>query len=254
MGKKLTSGINVDRLDQVIEDLGVRVKVFKSTLCPNMTSLESLDHDINCTVCNNNMIDFKAIESIAMFQQQDLKEQFTVQGTFHIDEILVTFKAGISLHHYSRVDLLDFEEDFFELQQRQEGVDIDRLKYSACRVLGLFTVSTGAREEFHEGVDFKLDLNGDVKWIGTHRPADRDIYSIYYKYRPSFRAVKAVHRDRYSQYNNRPDGIEAPKITVDGKTYIKLPETWILKRDYLIERRDIANALLGKNVIYDPNS
>ena len=252
--RKLTSGINVDRLDQEIKDLGVRVKVYKSTLCPNMTSLESLDHDINCTVCNNNMIDFKCVETVAMFQQQTLQEQFTVQGTFHIDEIMVTFLSGVTLQHYSRVDLVDFAEDFFELIQRQEGTDIDRLKYSACSVVGLFTVTTaGGREEYHAGVDFTLDVNGDIKWIGTHKPADRAVYSIYYKYHPVFRAVKAVHRDRYSQYNLRPEQIAAPKTTVGENTYVKLPETWILKRDYLIERRDIANTLLGKNTLYDPN-
>lgn len=254
MARKLTQGIPVDRLDQEIKELGVRVRVYKSTLCPNMTSLESLDHNINCTICNNNMIDFNCQETVAMFQQQDLKEQFTVQGTFHIDEIMVTFLSGVSLHHYSRVDLLDFEEDFFELIQRQEGTDIDRLKYSACKVLGLFTVDQiNGRIDYHFGVDFKLNVNGDIEWIGAHKPADRAIYSIYYEYRPIFRAVKAVHRDRYSQYNLRPQNIKAPKKTVGDTTYVKLPETWILKRDYLVERRDAAKTLLGKNELYDPN-
>lgn len=255
MARRLTNGIQVDRLDQEIDDLGVRVCVYKSSLCPNMSSLESLDHNINCTVCNNNMIDFKPVKTIALFQQQDLKEQFTVQGTFHIDEIIVSFKSGISLHHYSRVDLLDFDEDFFQLVQRQEGSNIDRLKYSACKIVGLFTVDQiNGRTDYHFGADFILDVNGDIKWTGARKPADKAIYSIYYKYHPIFRAVKAIHRDRYSQYNLRPQGIKAPKKTIDGRTYVKLPETWILKRDYLVERRDIAKNLLSKNEFYDPNA
>lgn len=250
--KTLAPGINVDALDQLIKDLGVRIKIYKSTLCPNMTSLETMDHDINCTICNNSMIDLCPKETLALFQQQNLIQQFNVQGTFHIDEVMVTFLAGETLHHYSRIDILDFEEDFFELIQRQENSSIDRLKYSACKVVGLFTVKNNVQEEFHFGTDFTLTVNGDIQWIGNHFPSARQIYSIYYKYHPVFRAVKAVHRDRFSQFNIRPEQISAPKVTIGKKTYVKLPETWVLKRDYLIERRDINKVLLGSNTYYDP--
>lgn len=251
--RSITKGIDVDKLDSLINDLGVRVKIFKSTLCPNMKSLETLDHDINCTVCNNNMIDFDCHESIAMFQQQTLQEQFTVQGSFHIDEIMVSFLAGESLQHFTRIDLLDFEEDFFELIQRQESTTIDRLKYSACSIIAVFVIRSDVLIRFHFGSDFTLDVNGDIKWLGLNKPNDREIYSVYYKYHPVFRAIKAVHRDRYSQFNLRPDQIKAPKKTINGKTYVKLPETWILKRDYLLERRDLQNALLANNTFYNPN-
>jgi len=254
MSVKLTNGINPDKLDQVIRDLGVRVKVYRSTLCPNMTSLETFDHDVNCTVCNNFMIDFCPRETIALFQQQSLTEIFKIQGTFHIDEILVSFLSGETLHTYTRVELLDFAEDFFELIQRQEATSTDRLKYPACDVIGIFTVINNVREQFYIGADFEIDINGDIKWIGTHKPADKSVYSIYYKHHPIFRAIKAVHRDRYSQYNLRPDEILSQKVTVDDKTYVKLPETWVLKRDYLLERKDKEGNPLPPNTYYDPNS
>jgi hypothetical protein len=250
---KLSNGISPDRLDQLIKDLGVRVRVFRSTICPNITSLETLDHDINCTVCNNSMIDFCPQETIALFQQQDLTQQFKVQGTFHLDEIMVTFLAGQTLQHYTRVELLDFAEDFYELVQRQEGTLIDRLKYPACCVSGVFTVESGVKVQYHFGTDFEISVNGDIKWISPHLPADRKIYSVYYKHRPVFRAIKAVHRDRYSQYNLRPEEIAAPHTTIDGKTYVKLQETWILKRDYLLERRDQSGNKLSENTYYNPN-
>lgn len=246
MARKTTQGIDVDRLNQEINDLGIRVKVYRSTLCPNMTSLESADHDVNCTICNNMMIDFCPEETTCLFQQQSLAEQFKVQGTFSLDEIMVTFLSGVTLHTYTRVDLLDFKEDFFELIQRQEGTDIDYLKYKACDIIGLFTVASNVLEEYHYGTDFDIDSEGRVRWLSAHRPADRQIYSIYYKYAPIFRAIKAMHRDRYSQYNLRPNNIKAPKVQINDKTYVKLPETWILKRDYLVERS-------GENTYYDPN-
>ena len=247
MAKKTSQGINVERLNQLILDLGVRVRLYKSTLCPHVKSLESMDADINCSVCKNNMIDFDPKETIAMFQQQELIEQFKIQGTFHMDEILVSFLSTETLAPYTRVDLLDFEEDYFELIQKQDQAtsDTDYLKYSAFKIVGLFTVENSVLTQYYCGVDFKLDSDGNIKWIGTHRPADRQIYSVYYKYRPIFRAIKAVHRDRYSQYNLRTDKITSPKKIVDGKCYVKLPETWILKRDYLIER--------SKNPLHDPN-
>lgn len=254
MAKRLSNGINVDKLDTVTKELGVRVRVWNSTLCPNMKSLESMDHDINCTICNNNMIDFNCRETIALIQQQDLNEQFKVQGTFHIDEVIMTFLAGQTIMPYSKIQLLDFVEDFYELVQRQEGTDVDVLKYKACSVLGVFTVQNNIQKEYHFGTDFTLDKNGSIKWISANRPSDRQIYSVYYKYNPIYRAIKAIHRDRYSQYNLRPGDIKAPKKTIDGNTYVKLPETWIIKRDYLLERRDEDKELLDKNEYYDPNS
>ncbi len=253
MGKPLSQGVNPDRLDQLIRDLGVRVRVYKSTLCPNMKSLESLDHNVNCKVCNNNMIDFCPKETLALFQQQDLVEQYKLQGTFSMDEILVSFLSGQTLGHMSKVELLDFQEDFFELVQRQEGVNVDQLKYPACKILGVFTATATTTTQYHADVDFKINVNGNIEWIGAHKPTDRQIYSIYYQHHPVFRAIKAVHRDRYSQYNLRPGDIQSQKVSVGGKTYVKLPETWILKRDYLLERRDRNGNPLPQNEYYDPN-
>ena len=258
MPKRLTDGINVEKLNQEIKDLGVRIRVWRSTLCPNgIKSLESLDHDVNCTLCNNNMIDFGCFESVGMIQQQDLVEQFKLTGTFSIDEALMSFLSHVTLHMFARIEILDFTEDFFELVQHQEApATYDKLKYAACEVLGLFTAVNSVRTDYHEGVDFKIDMNGNVQWIGAHKPADRQIYSIYYKHRPVFRTVRAMHRNRWSQYNTRPDSMDPaiPRKTVGDRTYVKLPDSWILKRDYLIERRDIQQALLSDNKNYDPNA
>ena len=254
MSKKISNGLNVSRLDQVIIDLGVRVCLYKSTLCPNMTSLESLDHDPNCTICNNNMIDFDPQETLALFQQQDLIEQYKLQGTFSMDEILVSFLSGVTLHHYSKMELLDFSEDFYELIQRQTGASVDVLKYKACTVIGCFGADgSGNQVNYHFGTDFELDPNGSIKWISSHKPEDRTIYSIYYKYHPVFRAIKAVHRDRYSQWNLRTEKLTSPSIEIDGKTYVKAPEAWIFKRSYLLKRTDFDKNLIPPNEYYDPN-
>ena len=253
MARRLTPGIEVDRLDQEIKDLGIRVKLYKSSLVPDMTSLESIDQDLNENVSNNNMIDFDPEITTALFQQQDLANMFKVQGTFNVDEVFATFLSGKTLAPFARIEILDFEEDFFELIQRQPGRDFDVLKYKACEILGVFTSTTNTLTRYHKGVDFNLDVNGNINWIGTHRPSDDQIYTIYYRYNPVYRAVKAVHRERFSQFNLRVDNIEAPKKTIDGRTYVKLPETWILQRDYLLERRDNQGNLLV-NEYSDPNS
>lgn len=249
-----SNGIDVDALDQEIRDLGVRVCLYKSTVCPNMQSLESMDHDINCKVCDNNMLDFSPKETMILIQQQDFKQLFAVQGTFSIDEVMATFLSSETVQHYAKVKLLDFSEDFFELIQRQESTSIDRLKYPACTVLGVFTVVGNTKTEYYLGADFEIDVNGDIKWVSSHKPDDKQVYSIYYQYHPVFRAVKAVHRTRYSQFNLRPSEIKAPKKTVGDSTFVRLPETWILKRDYLIERKDTNGNPLAPNTYYDPNA
>lgn len=247
MSKKLTNGIDVDRLDQLIKDLGVRIRLYKSTLAPNMTSLESMDQDVNDKTSENNMVDFDCVETVALFQQQDLVDQFKVQGTFHIDEVLITLLSGQTTAPFAKIEILDFEEDFYELLQRQALTSIDRLKYKACSVLGAFSYdkNTQVYIRYYYGTDFVLE-DGDVKWISAHKPADKQIYTIYYKYHPVYRIQKAVHRDRFSQYNLRPDAIKAPHKTINGSTYVKMPETWVAKRDYLITR--------PKNTLYDPNA
>lgn len=228
-----------------------------------MTSLESMDHDPNCALCSNNMIDFDCYETVAMFQQQDLNEQFKVHGTFSIDEALVTFKAGISLQTFAKVELLDFKEEFYELIQKQINADTntDKLKYPACEVTAVFVIRSNAKIRFHQGTDFTLDLNGSITWIGAHKPNDKEIYSVYYKFHPVYRVTKAVHRDRFSQYNDLRD-LKTSKIpesaikTVNGKTFVKLPEEWILRRDYLLDRSDKTQAQptkLQPNENYDPN-
>ncbi len=255
MAKRVTHGIDPAKLDQLIHDLGIRVRVWRSTLCPNMTSLESMDHDINCSSCNGNMIDFDPYDSIVLFQQQDLVEAYKLQGTFDIDKVLVSFPAGISLQRMTKVELLDFEDDFYELVQRQEDTATDKLKYKACTVMGIFTIEDGVKVRYHFGTDFDLDVDGNVKWLSTstHWPDDRKIYTIYYRYHPIFRTIEAVHRDRYSQFNLRPETITTPKKTVDGITYVKLPETWVIMRDYLVNRRNRADAKISPNAFYDPN-
>jgi hypothetical protein len=193
------------------------------------------------------MIDFDCVETIALFQQQTMFEQFKIVGTFDIEEVLVTFLAGTIIAPLAKIELLDFVEDFYELIPRQIGTDIDFLKYKACDILGVFTYnkSTKTTKRYHKDVDFEINQEGNIKWISANRPTDKEIYSIYYTYHPVYRAKKAVHRDRFSQYNLRPGSIKAPKKTVDGNTYVKLPETWILVRDFLLDR--------PKNENYDPN-
>jgi len=259
MAKRLTDGINVEKLNQEVKDLGVRIRVWRSTVCPNLKSIESMDHDVNCTVCNNNMIDFGCFESVGLIQQQDLVEQFKVTGQFSMDESTMTFLSDVTLHVFAKIQILDFTEDFWELVQRQDtpmaGPATDRLKYAACDVLGCFTVVNDVKTEYYKDVDFKIDQNGDIQWVGAHKPADRQVYSIYYKHHPVFRAVRAMHRNRWSQWNIRSGQLDPsiPKKTVGDRTYVKLPDSWIIKRDYLIERRDLQQALLSDNKFYDPN-
>lgn len=248
--KRKSPGIDVNALDQQILDLGIRVRVWKSALCPNLQSLESNDHDLNCRVCRERMIDFAPECTMALFQQQSLAEAFKVTGSFHVDEVMASFLSGVTLQSMARVDLLDFPEDFYELIQKQEG-GVDRLKYNATCVLGLFTVQDDVKTEFHCDTDFVITQDGNIKWISAHQPEPRQVYSIYYKYLPIYRATKGVHRDRFSQPSNRTGLAHA--VQADGKVFAKLPEQWVLRRSYLLDKRNRVGSLDPDNINYDPN-
>ena len=223
--------------DVMIEKQGVRVRVYKTLLCPNYKRIDSNEHQLNCPICfGKNFIDKDPIESWATINNQSDLKKFEVTGTYDDETVAATFKREVELFYFAKVELLDFTTIHNELIQRQEG-EVDRLKYASSKVTFLID-SHGV--EYLQGSNFELDTNGDIKWTGT-KPVKGTIYSVYYDYPVTFRTVNAQHINRFVQVGNKTPNRQA----------VQMPQQWSLKKDLLILRKDIEDSPLFKNRILE---
>jgi hypothetical protein len=230
----------LEDFDLFIKQKGIRVKVYRSLLCPNVKSIDSAEHEIDCPLClGMQFIDVNPIDCWAAPQSDDLKKKQFSEGLYDKNMITLTFERGIDLQYFTLVELCDFTDIFFERVKRQRG-QTDVLKYKATCV-NVLVDSEG--KQHYNGQDFDLDPNGSIKWRVDKGPESGSIYSVHYHMRKQYRAVEAQHVDRYTQVLNKNNG---GKIEM-----LKLYEEWKLQKEYFVERKDLKGNPLSPNLIRD---
>jgi hypothetical protein len=229
--------LNAKSFDDLVTQQGVRIKVYRTSFCPNVKSIDGAEHEIDCPLCGNNgFIDRKPLESIALIQSQNLEKVHKVQGYWDGNSISATFIQGIELQYFTLVELCDFTDIFIERIKRQAG-DVDRLKYS-CKRVNMLIDSSGI--DYYEGIEFNLNENGDIVWKANKAPIVDTIYSVHYEAAIQFRAVQALHVNRFGQISKG-----------DKTTFKKLNEQWMLQKEFLVERKDSLGEALAPNQIRD---
>lgn len=225
------------QFEKLLEEKGVRVKVFRTTFCPNVKSIDGAEHNIDCELCNGSgWLDVHPLCTIAFIQNQGLEKMPFVEGMVDGNSVAATFPAGVELQYFTLVQLMDFTEPFFQRIKRQEG-DVDVLKYKACNVNVLID-SRG--KEYYQENDFTLDPNGSIRWKENKGPNPGDIYSVHYESAVQFRAVKAMHTNRFTQVFSKAEG---------AALHVKLPEQWLLQKEFLVKRQDaLGNEILPNRI------
>ncbi len=227
------------KLDMLIETQGVRVKVYQTMLCPNVKKIDSGEHEIDCKLCKGiGFIDHNFQQTWGFIQSQTLIREFAKEGVWDDQNVACTFQTDIEVQYFAKIELMDFTTTFYELIQRQEG-ELDRLKYPAFSIQTLID-QHGVQYTYQK--HFVLTESGDVKWInGFERPSIGTIYTIYYTYPITYRAVNAMHVNRFSQVAKK----------LDHKEPVQLNQQWLLKRDYLLTRQDLDGNPLkpNKNIV-----
>lgn len=230
--------LSPDSFDKLVKEKGVRVKIYRSMYCPNVKSIDGAEHNIDCKVCSGDgFLDVYPLETLAFIQAQDYKSSPLANGNVDGNSVLATFLTGIELQYYTKIELCDFTEIFFQHVKRQRETNIDVLKYKAIRVNALID-SNG--KTYHEGIDFCLDINGNIKWHNNKGPFPDQVYSIHYEAQVMFRAIKASHVNRFTQI-----------ATKSGEVHLKLPEQWLLQKDFLVKRLDGNGNEILPNTILD---
>jgi len=106
--------------------------------------------------------------------------------------------------------------------------NIDRLQHKAFSVDVLID-EDGKR--YTQDADFEVDRNGDIRWLTANKPADKSIYTILYNTFVAYRAIRAMHSNRYGTDNTKVANAET----------IEYPQQWVIKLLILFKKSDSEN-------------
>jgi hypothetical protein len=234
--------LNPADFDNLVEQKGVNILVYRSMYCPNVKSVDGAEHDIDCQICKGkNYIDLDPIKTKAYISTQEL-ERMEGNGVYHDgNTVLMTFKVGIEVQYFTLIELCDFLDIYYQRVIRNPDSDVDVLRFKACRIN---TVIDRNGVRYYQEQDFKINPDGNIQWL-TRRPDDWTVYSLHYEKHSSFRAVKAMHANRYTQY--KPSG--QPDVE-----FIKLPQQWMATKEFLLLRKSIQNGEVMQTGPYDNHS
>lgn len=221
--------LRIEDFDTLIEQKGVNLCVYRTMYCPNVKSVDAAEHEIDCPLCNGSgFMDKNPIQTKGFIQNQDLERMLDGQGGQHDgNSVLITFPIGIELQYFTLIELRDHTQIYFERILRKPGSNVDNLKYKACRVNQVVDKNN---VEYFQGQDFDIDPNGNIKWR-ARKPTDGTIYSLHYECHTQFRASRAMHVSRFTQYKAPGE----PLVEM-----IKLPEQWLCTKEFLVRRKNLA--------------
>lgn len=165
--------LSPEDFDVLIQQKGTMAKVFRTTYCPNVKSVDGAEHEIDCTICNGSgFIDLDPICVPVFIQTQELNKLPNVEGFVDGNTVLMTFPIGVEMQYFTKIELEDFTDVFPQRVLRKPGSLVDVLKYRACRV-NVLVDAQGKR--YYQELDFTLDLNGNIKWL---TPGDQQLVSF----------------------------------------------------------------------------
>lgn len=155
--------LDPSKFDLLIQQKGVIAKVYRTTYCPNVKSVDGAEHEIDCELCNGSgFIDTDPICIPVYIQTQELDKLPNIEGLVDGNSVLITFPIGVEMQYFTKVVLHDFTDVFPQRVMRKPASLTDVLKYPACRVNVLID-KNGVR--YYQDMDFALDHNGNIKWL-----------------------------------------------------------------------------------------
>lgn len=189
--KQTIVNFDIDKFNQLLEDQGVRLRHWKTAVCPNTKDLHLESHDINCTLCDNQVIHYDSEDFTGIFTTAGLEKIFKVEGKWLAGSALLTAPSEIRFDYFDAIDVLDGESIHSQLIKRGDS-HTDKARY---RVVDVLHLSDGDGEVYHVDTDFKL-TDGRIEWISDNRPSIDQIYTISYQYVTRYRVVDFLHFTR----------------------------------------------------------
>lgn len=123
--KFFSPDLDEKNFNSLVYSKGVRARVYRTLFCPNVKSIDGMEHDINCKLCGGSeFIDVDPIET-QMFVQGH-KREFNINpqdigSNWEEQTVIASFLNTTEVSYFTRVDLLDYSELFKDVVQRQES-------------------------------------------------------------------------------------------------------------------------------------
>jgi len=228
-GKPGRVDLNVQELDNLIDDQGIKLKITPSILCPNRDALGSTNHALDCQVCNGDeAVDLpkKCIETFGVIQSIRHEKKLEVQGIWDEKDATITLQAPIRIYFWYKVEVLDYASIYNELLKKDDD-DTDKLRYPVNRSCDTpYCLVDSEAKTYEKDIDYRIIQNQFIEWQTANRPKIGSLFSVAYPVFPTFRILETLHENRY--YN----------VTLKQKTRVpvNLPQQAVIRWDYLANR------------------
>jgi hypothetical protein len=219
----------------LINDQGIKVRVTPAILCPNISDLDTYNHELGCSVCDGNGIvdvDAKAKETWAFIQSVNKDNVFGEGGIFEMRDAQMTILAEDRVNYWYKVEVLAFTTQFNELVERVSTGDVDQARYDIQGTADYndWCIVDKAGNLYEKDTDYTV-LDRGITWITANKPVDGTIYSFTYPMLPTFRVLDMMHENRY-YYNDFKQA---------DKTPIHLPQQSHIRFDYFVKGKGYQN-------------
>lgn len=210
--------LNAENFDRLVEDHGTYCRVTPSIVCPRRSGarveLDDTNHDLNCQLCFGSLtidLDDLAFETWIFIQGIKLEKMFNAQGIYDVKDCFASFKPGIRVSYWYKIEMLDLATQYNEIVMRGRGTEIDKLRYPAIvdeATGNIFHVVDNDGTPFVRGDDYEVESGSrDIVW-GNKAPVEGKLYSILYPILPTFRVLELMHEQRnYYEDEKRPDRV-----------------------------------------------
>ena len=156
--------LDPDGVDRFVRQKGIKAKVYRTTYCPNVKSVDGAEHEIDCTICNGSgFYDCDPICVPILIQTQQLDKLPAIEGFIDGNTVLMTFPIGVELQYFTKIEL-EQSDIYYQRVMRHPTSSIDVLKYPAHRVNVLVSYD-GEVVRFLENSDFIINVDGNIQWL-----------------------------------------------------------------------------------------
>lgn len=251
---------NRDLFTRFIHGHGYRMIWEKNTSCPRRDPKTPIqNHDFACLDCEGTGFKyFGGFETRMFCQSATMEQQYHAEGRWDGNALMVTGMPVAKMHPFDRLTILDAIDRFEQTVRRTPNTLVDKLKYPVIQTIpenypaetnsGLLTATWVDRADTQRvaaiDVDIRVNPDGQIEWLTSHRPDGEDVYSVAYYYHPRFVVLRLPHQFR-NFFVGEGRTAPIPPLGNSNSRAFEFPVQAYCKQDFLIrdEGRDEPEAV-----------
>lgn len=223
--------------DQLLNQRGVRFIHKKAVPCPNVLDVNNNAHMPDCEFCDDSGIIYYGEQELwGVFSGNSIEKTFEAHGVWEVGTAVLTLPTEYpngdqaDFNTYDKLTIPDFTVRMWEMKAYEPRPgDKQSLRYPIQKVEFACSISNGVQKFYQPGVDFNIDVDGDIVWVPGQEPAydatiDRGeaiIWSFYAN--PVYVVVQSLRELRITQ-----------ELVNGQKTAKRLPQQVLIRRDFMV--------------------